>query len=177
MNEASHSKVIKVDCKGFDFYCHKKEQPKWIMGVKLVSLIWFSSLVNVDLTSNFIHCLSNLFEKVFVGLNHQIFQLWLGQRFSCSKTSSSPFLYSAAEHTSLTAFLTNHKHRVSAHVNSQIRLLPCFHAIKVSLSGFFLSSLDLDDESIVDGILIDLSLFSVFTNIFCHVSFVVASSL
>ena len=28
----------------------------------------------VDLTSNFIYCPSNLFEKVFVGLNHQIFQ-------------------------------------------------------------------------------------------------------
>ena len=36
---AVHSKMIKVDYKGFDFYCHKKEEPKWTMGVKLISLI------------------------------------------------------------------------------------------------------------------------------------------
>ena len=102
--------MIKVDNKGFDFYCHKKEQ--WMDNgckINFIDLILQTHEPRkwVDLTSNFLHYLSNLFEKVFVGLNHQIFQLWLEQRFWCPTTSSSS-LYSAAEHTSLTAFLTNH---------------------------------------------------------------------
>ena len=130
----------------------------------------------VDLASNFLHYLSNLFKKVFWSSNTRFFSSDKKKRFWCSTISSSS-LYSTAKHASSTAFLTNHKHSVSVEVNFQIRLWPYFHEIKVSLSGFFLSSFHLD-ELIVDEILIDLSLFSVFTNCYPYnVSFVVKSSL